>query len=134
MDFSKLNHIAIICAALASFLIGGLWYSKLLFGKIWMRENGFTEEGAQNVNMLKVFGISFLLSLVISYNLAFFLGPKPDLEFGLIAGLSAGLGWVAMSLGILYLFERKSFKLWVINAGYNIVTYTVIGAIVGVWK
>ena len=134
MDLSKLNHIAIICAALSSFLIGGLWYSKILFGKIWMRENGFTEEGTKNANMVKIFGTTFLLSLIISYNLAFFLGPKADLMFGLFAGLAAGLGWVSMSLGILYLFERKSFKLWLINAGYNIITYTVIGIIVGAWK
>jgi len=134
MDFSKLNHLAIICAALSSFGIGGLWYSPLLFGKIWMRENGFTEEGMKNANMLKIFGTTFLLSLIISYNLAFFLGPKPDLQFGLFAGFASGFGWVAMSLGILYLFERRPFKLWLIHAGYNIVTYTVIGAIIGVWK
>ena len=134
MDFSRLNHIAIICAALSNFLIGGIWYSKLLFGKIWMRENGFTEEGMGNPNMLKVFGTTFLLSVIISYNLAFFLGSKPDLMFGLFAGLAAGLGWVSMSLGILYLFERRSFKLWLINAGYNIIAYTVLGAILGIWK
>ena len=53
---------------------------------------------------------------------------------GLFAGFAAGFGWVAMSVGTIYLFERRSFKLFLINAGYQIVTYTIMGGILGVWK
>ena len=48
--------------------------------------------------------------------------------------VAAGLGWVAMSLGVIYLFEQRSMKLWLINSGYQIVAYTVMGAILGAWK
>ena len=44
----ELNYLAIIVAALSTFLIGGLWYSPAAFGKLWMKENGFTEEGMKN--------------------------------------------------------------------------------------
>ena len=134
MDMSKLNYLAILVSALSSFLIGGLWYSGAMFGKAWMKENGFGEEDLKQSNMGKVFGISFLLSLVIALNLAMFLGEKADITFGIFAGFMAGFGWVAMSFGVVYLFERRSLKLWLINSGYHVITFTLMGAILGVWK
>ena len=44
------------------------------------------------------------------------------------------LGWVAMSLGVIYLFEQRPFKLWLINSGYQVLTYTVMGGILAAWK
>lgn len=51
-----------------------------------------------------------------------------------MAGLVTGLGWVAMSLGVIYLFEQRPFKLWLINSGYQVLTYTVMGGILAAWK
>ena len=67
----SLNYFAILVAALSAFLIGGLWYS-LLFVKPWMKENGFNEEELSKSNMGKIFGGSFILSLIISFVLALF--------------------------------------------------------------
>lgn len=134
MDLSQLNYLAVFVSALTSFLIGGLWYSPVMFSNAWMKENGFKEEDLKDANMAKIFGTSFVLALIIAFNLAAFIGSKSDLSFGLFAGFAAGFGWVAMSLGITYLFERKSFKLFLINAGYHIVTYTIMGGILAVWK
>jgi hypothetical protein len=134
MNPSDINYIAVAVAAVSSFAIGGLWYSPTLFGKAWMRENGLSEEKIQNSNMAIIFGVSFLLSVIISFNLAAFLGKDAGLVWGLIAGGLAGIGWVAASLGILYLFERKSFRLFLINSGYQAVTYVVSGGIIGAWQ
>ncbi len=134
MDLFQINYLAVFTAALISFLIGGLWYSPIMFANSWMKENGFNEEDLKNANMAKIFGTSFILALVISFNLAAFIGSKADISFGLFAGFAAGFGWVAMSLGITYLFERKSLKLFMINAGYHVVTYTLIGGILALWK
>ena len=43
MDISTLNWFAIIIATLSNFLIGGLWYSPIFFGKAWMQENNLKE-------------------------------------------------------------------------------------------
>ena len=59
----KLNVIAVIVAAASMFLIGGLWYSKALFGNVWMRENNLTEEQLAKSNKGKTFGLSFLFLL-----------------------------------------------------------------------
>jgi Zn-dependent protease with chaperone function len=80
-----------------------------------------------------VFGLALLAGLVMAFNLAAFIGAKATLQFGLFAGLATGLGWVAMSLGVIYLFEQRPFKLWLINSGYQVITYTVMGGILGAW-
>jgi len=133
MEPLHLNFFAIVTAALVTFAIGGLWYSPILFAKPWMRECGLTEEQARQAPMGRVFGLSALAALVMAANLAAFLGAKATLSFGLFAGAATGIGWVAMSLGVTYLFEQRSLKLWLIDAGYQVVTYTLMGAILGAW-
>ncbi|MBK7871645.1 MAG: DUF1761 domain-containing protein [Saprospiraceae bacterium] len=135
MDFSTINWLAVIVAAISSFLIGGLWYSPMLFAKPWMKANGFTEEDLKGANMGKVFGLSFLWALVMSANLAMFLNdPKTDAAFGAFAGFAAGFGWVAMGFFIVGLFERRSTGWMLINGAYMVVALTVMGLILGAWR
>ncbi len=135
MNISTLNWGAVIAATIAGFAIGGLWYSPLLFAKAWMRENGFTEEGMKNSNMVKIFGLTFLFSFVMAFNLAMFLNDaKTDATWGATAGFMAGFGWVAMAIFINGQFERKSTRYMLINAGYMTVSLTVMGLILGAWK
>jgi hypothetical protein len=130
----QLNYWTILAAALSTFLLGGLWYSPAVFGKAWMKENGFTEESMKNSNMVKIFGLALVLALISAINLAMFLGPDTDVTMGALYGFAAGFGWVATFVGTHYLFERKSFKLFLINAGYSIVALTIMGVIIAAWK
>jgi hypothetical protein len=129
-----INYWAILVSALSTFVIGGIWYSPAVLGKAWMKENGFTEETTKKANMIKVFGLSFFLALISSINLAMFMGPEDKPEMGALWGFLAGFGWVATFLGTYYLFEQRSFKLFLINAGYAIVSLTVMGIILAAWK
>src|SRR6185295_6921441 len=56
----------------------------------------------------------------VHFNYPAFLGAKATLAFGVFAGFATGLGWVAMSLGIVYLFEQRSLKLWLVNGGCQV--------------
>jgi len=132
--FQHLNWLAIIVAAVSAFLLGGLWYSPVMFVKIWMKEAGITEDDTKKTNMIKVFGLGFILSLIASFFLAMFLGPKAGAGFGALAGFMAGLGWVFTYLGIIYLFEGKSLAHFLINGVYSIVSLTIMGLIIGVWQ
>ncbi|MBM7095413.1 DUF1761 domain-containing protein [Bacillus sp. H-16] len=137
MDFQQsmesINYLAVLVAALSAFFIGGLWYS-VVFGKAWMKLNGFTEDTFKKGNMVAIFGGAFVLSFVIAWVLVVFLGPERNAAIGATAGFMAGLFWVAAAMGITYLFERKPVKLFLINAGYHVVTFTLIGFILGVWR
>ena len=129
----EVNYLAVLAAAVATFALGGLWYSPALFGKAWQREAGVTEEKMKSANMTLIFGLTFVLALIAAWVFALFLGPRPPMALGLGAGFSAGLCWVAASLGINYLFERKSLKLWLINGGYHTLQFTIIGLILALW-
>jgi hypothetical protein len=131
--FGQLNYWAILAAAVAAFMVGGTWYSPALFGKAWQRETGLSDAQLAGRNAGLVFGVSFVLSLVAAFVFAMFLGPKPAFLFAFMAGLSAGIAWVATSFGINYLFESKSLRLFGINAGYHVAQYATMGAILGLW-
>ena len=134
MDLSKLNYLAVLVAAVSAFLIGGVWYSPALFGAAWMKATGLSDEALGKRNMAMVFGVAFLLCAIMSFNLAAFLAGPPNLAWGITAGALAGIGWVAASFGLTYLFEMRSMKLFLINAGYHAVTFMVMGGILGIWK
>ena len=137
MDMStaiaSINYWAVLVAALASFLVGGLWYSPLLFHRPWMQAAALTEEQLRTGNPGLIFGVSFVLQLIAAFVLAMFLGAAADLAFGLTAGLMVGVAWVATAFGVVYLFERRPLRLFWINAGYQVVVYDVMGAILGAW-
>ena len=126
------NWLAVLAAALSSFLLGGLWYSAL-FAKAWQAAAGVSDEAMASANKGLIFGGAFVLSLLQSAVFAMFLGPNPAPMLGVGAGFAAGLCWVTAAFGINYLFERRSLKLFVINGGYATLQFTAIGAILGFW-
>ena len=131
----QINHFAVVAAALSAFVIGGLWYSPLMFYKAWLNANGLNEQDLKKSSMAKIFGLSFLFSLIMAYNLAAFLsGPDTTILWGAAAGALAGIGWVALSIGILGLFERRPWKYVLINGGYFAASFIVMGAILGAWR
>lgn len=135
MDASNINYLAVIVAALSTFLLGGLWYSPLLFGKAWMRANNFSEEDLQSFSKARMFGWSFVFSLVMAVNLAMFLaGPGTNVTWGMAAGALAGFGWVTMAIAIIGVFENRSWSYILINGGYMTVAFVMMGAIIGAWR
>ena len=130
----SINHVAVLVAALSDFVIGALWYSPLLLGAAWMRANNLTAEDLKKGNPAVTYTVVFLLSLIISYNLAFFLRtPETDLAWGLTAGFLAGV-WAAAAMAIVALFEKRSVSYVLINAGYMLVAFSVKGLIIGAWR
>ncbi|WP_439153107.1 DUF1761 domain-containing protein [Winogradskyella sp.] len=67
----EFNYLAILVAAVVPVVLGFLWYNPLLFGNVWMRESGMTEEKMKGANMAVIFGLSLLFSLLLSFFLQF---------------------------------------------------------------
>jgi hypothetical protein len=138
MDLShaagSVNYLAVLVAALSNFVLGALWYSRALFGNPWMQASGMTEEKARGANMGRTFGLAFVLELAAAFVLALFIGPGAGIHLGVLIGLAAGLFWVAGGMGVIYLFEQRPMKLWLVNAGYMTVAFGLMGAILGAWS
>lgn len=130
----NINFLAVAVSALSAFVVGWIWYGPL-FGKLWMQLNGFTEE------QLKEGGLSMPLMMLGNYvatalaalAIAMFIGAEANMRFGIFAGAIIAIFWIATNRLNDVLYERKPFKLYLINVGYNLVIYVIMGAILGAW-
>ena len=157
-----INLIACLVAAFSTFLVGFVWYNPKVFGTIWMNETGMTEEKAQKSNMIKIFGLTLVFSLLISFmvvpmmvihqigavqlvggdetnvSLIEFLKDKGDafrtFKHGALHGFMAGVSFVLPVIAINSLFEQKSWRYILVTAGYWIVSLSIMGAIICGWK
>ncbi len=127
----EINFVAAFVASLTGLVLGYLWYS-VFFAKVWEKLAGVTA-AQQNKGVAKRIIGSYLITLVMSLNLAAFIGSDADAMFGLFAGFAAGFGWVALAFGQNYMFEHKPFKLFLINGGYNTVLLSIVGLIIGLF-
>ena len=124
------NWLAIIIAALSGFMVGGVWYGPL-FGKMWQREAGITEAEMGSVNSVKLFGLTFLFSLLSAIMLGHLFNRTGVSQTHVIMMMSIGIaiGFIIPAIGTNYLFGRKSGKLFAIDAGYWIIFYAAMGAV-----
>src|SRR5688572_27829276 len=128
----EINYLAVALAALSAFFLGFLWYT-VVFAKVWQPLIGMKGPGepTSTPNLGRLLLGSFVLEILMAFNLAMFIGKDADWLFGLGAGFAVGFGWIGLAFGVNYMFEGKSFKLWLINAGYNTVVFAVMGFING---
>jgi hypothetical protein len=141
MQMHHLNWLAILVAAVASMILGFLWYSPLLFAKAWVREMGYDiNDKAKMEEMRKGAGPAYAGSLVASLISAFTLAlilhgmRAENLHFGLMASFHIWLGFVATVQFTSALFSKQSMKLFAINTSYQLVCYLVMGAILTAWR
>lgn len=136
----EVNYLAVLVAAIASMVLGGLWYGPL-FGKKWMAYMGWAPDKAQEMKKgaTKGYVFQFIGSLVMSYVLVhalIFAGAYLKVS-GLSAGLMAGfwnwLGFVApVTLGAV-LWEGKPAGFWLLNNGFYLISLLAMGTILAVW-
>jgi hypothetical protein len=108
---NTINWLAVLVAGISAFAIGGIWYSPGLFGKAWMTENNLNEEEIKKSNKGKIFGFTFVFSVMMAINLAMFLADSPatcpvdcaqktDITWGITAGFLRDLDILRYSLYI----------------------------------
>jgi hypothetical protein len=133
--FAKVNIWAVILAGVSYLIVGALWYSPLLFGKQWIQLNGFTDEDFKtNKPMWMITLVSFLSASVSAFVISWILGVNSNALFGAIIGAGIAFFWITMSKLPNVLFENQPVKLFLIHAGFDLVSYMVMGAIVANWR
>lgn len=156
-----MNFLAIAVAAFSTLLVGFIWYHPKVFGTVWMRTAGLSEEDLKKGNMLKIFGLTLILSFLIGTVLQFLvihqtgamsltqgdLGILPSYQLfmddygmafrtfkhGGFHGFLTGLFFALPIIAINGLFEHKSAKYVFINAGFWVVSLTLMGGIICGW-
>ncbi len=130
---SQINFLAVIVAAVSSFLLGGLWYSPILFGKVWQREAGDPRKPGDG-HPAKIFGASLLFALLAALVYAWLIPAAADPVQAVAQGLAVGAGVVAASFGINYQFANRSGTLLLIDGGYHTLQFGIYGLILGLWR
>lgn len=62
----EFNFYALLVSAIVTLVVGFIWYHPKIFGTIWMRESNLTQEELQKGSMLKIFGLTYIFSLMIT--------------------------------------------------------------------
>jgi Protein of unknown function (DUF1761) len=140
MLFMHVNVLAVLAAAVASMVIGFLWYSPLLFAKPWMLAMGYDpEDKARIAAMQKSGGPKYLVSFLASLLGALVLGK---IIFhvvvwtsyqGMKVGFAIWLGFVMTVQLTDKLFADRPWSLFLINTGYQLASCLAMGAILGRW-
>lgn len=125
------NWLAVVLAALAGFVVGGIWYGPVM-GKRWMGAVGLSEEQIKGGNMGLIYGGAFAFSLLASWTLAHtFATYAQDLSIPvkIMTAFGVALGFIVPAIGTNYLFSQKSKALFFIDAGYWLLFYIAMGAV-----
>lgn len=129
----EINFLAIAAGAVAFWLLGTLWYSPLLFSKVWQKEVGLSDDQIRTGNMAMIFGGSLVFMFLMCFMLYFVLmgHQAEELTFthGGFHGLLLGILVAASSMGINYLYQRKSIKLFLIDGLYQVLGLALAGAV-----
>lgn len=151
--------LTLLLSAFSSLIVGFIWYNPKVFGTIWMRESGVSEEKIKGGNMLLTMLMAFIYAFFISFVLQFLVihqtgalgmvGGNADkalpsysafladygtafrtFKHGALHGFMTGLFFCLPVIGVGALFERRSWKYTLIAGGYWVVTGTIMGGII----
>src|SRR5690606_20619968 len=125
-----MNWLAIVLGTVAFFAVGAVWYT-VLFGKAWQRLVGLSDEQLKDgANMPLIFGLCFLLELLVVTMLGHLFGHlQPPNHAKMMISTGFGLTIMSPAIGITYLYMRKPLKLFLIDAGHFIVGMAAVGAV-----
>ena len=138
MAEASINYLAILIAAIVSMVIGALWYSPVLFGKLWMKLSGISEKQIQDAKkkgMTKSYALAFLGTLVMSYVLAHFVDYAEATTFasGMQTGFWIWLGFLVTTMLGTVLWEGKPVKLYFLNIAHYFVVLLITGGMLALW-
>lgn len=132
------NYLAVLVAAIAAMVVGGAWYSPLLFGRQWMKLRGMDPASMQG-GMKFPMGMmvqEFITTLIMAFIIAQFVAWVGAV--GLVGGLMLGFWlWLGLVVTVMYgatLWEKYPLGLLVINAGLRFVNVLLMAAIIASWQ
>ena len=131
----SINYLAVVVAAVASMVIGAIWYSRRVFGGMWMRLTGKTMDQMAGQSAGRAYVVTLIGSLVMAWVLAMFVDftSATSIGAGAFTGFWVWLGFVA-TVGLAGVtFGGQPWGLYVLNMGNYLVTLAVMGAILAVW-
>jgi len=155
----EINIYSLLLAALSTLVVGFVWYHPKVFGKIWMKESGMTQEKMKGGNMLVTFAVAlvyaFFMSIILQFLVIHQFGALSmvggdaskalpsytafmtdyghafrTFKHGALHGFLTGLFMILPVIGTGALYEKRSFKYTLVTGGFWVVSFTVMGGII----
>ena len=133
--FGQINYLAVVVAGIIYFAFGALWYSPILFAKPWMAALGYSDEDLQGGSPLIYLYplIFYVIAAAVVAVLIQALGIT-SLMSGLLLGILGWLGFTLPVIGSSYIFESRSFTLFLRTNGYHLLGFLILGVILTLWQ
>lgn len=127
----EINYIAILVAAIASFILGSLWYSPLMFLKMWVKAGNIDMKKKGNLSPALAMAIGFVVQLLTAFVLAHFLVllDADTIKGAMMASFWLWLGFIATTQFGSVLWESKSVKYFAINAAHSLASMFVMAVV-----
>lgn len=119
-----INLWAVLVGIIASGVLGALWYSPFLFLRPWARAAG--REPAQGPT---VYAVTLLTVIIAAVGFGWWAGPEPSLEEAVLDGFVVGVFFSASPLGLHYAFAGRRLTLWLIDGGFQVVRFVLLGVV-----
>jgi Protein of unknown function (DUF1761) len=136
MSNFRLNWVAILVAAIASFIFEALWFS--VFMNEWLAGIGRTKEWLMGtgLNPSIQYGTAIICSIIVAAVLTICIQASGEqtARRGILCGAVIWFGFIATSWAKAYIFEVRTLQIYAINTIYALIDMIIIGAIVGAWK
>ena len=121
-----INPWAVLVGIIASGVLGALWYSPLLFLRPWSRAAG--REPRQGA---AVYAVTALTAIVAAAAFGWWAGPEPSMEEAVLDGFVVGLFFAASALGLHYAFAGRGLTMWLIDGGFQVARFVLLGVVFG---
>jgi len=129
------NYWAVLVAALANYVIATLWYA-VIFGSLWKKLTGISDMKPAPMNMIIVFFGSLVMSYVLLHSIVF--GNEylktGGVSGGIMGGFFSWLGFIAPVSLTNVIYEKRPWKLWLLDNAFWLVSLMVMGAILSSWQ
>jgi len=135
MQLAPINWFAILVAIISNFIIGGLWYSPMLFVNRWLAMSGVDKkvfDAGLPMALIGDFFSALVIALVLNQVIRW--SGAAGVAGGLMIAVLVWIGFVASVLLTQVTYEHRPFAFFAISAGYRLVTLLVAGAILSVWR
>src|SRR5260370_33032008 len=132
-ESSKVSYPAMVVALIAAIAVSSIWYSPLLFGKLWRELNGANPAGPANttIHAWKIL-IDLGREFVVIYVLARLISGLGIINWR--AALNLGFWvWLCFPVQMLLgasLWDKKPWTLYRVHAGGWVIKRVLVGLIV----
>lgn len=135
---SQINHVAVAAAAVVFFIIGSLWFSAL-FQSMWveeLKEHDVKLKNHDSAVLRTKMILTFVSNYIASYAVAFLviMTDSVTAHSGFMLGTIAAIGFIATAIASVFIWENRSLRLFLIDAGYPAVGIIVASMILSVWR